>query len=191
MHHGLICTDEHCETLEVHASHAALKPARVHRRPKPMKCTVCVWKGPGSFERECPKCHSELVAVRAPWQYDDPRGLTGSVARAASKAAPKTFAMVCRDVWDDYGPCTERTVHRHLAKLVDRGCILKIDIGEAFDVYLRPGSRLASDIDTLREFDYYGGHNTLNSDLSVWGAPRGPKIKRTWRRNTPPVSLAR
>lgn len=178
MRHGSICQDEHCTIIEVHAIHA-VPAVRPHHRPKPMKCTLCPWKGPASLERNaCPRCKSAITGTRAPWEYDDPMGLTGAVARATSKSYPMTFAMICRDVRDDYGECTERTIHRHLARLVDRGCILKVDIAQAFAVYLRPGSKLANDIETLREFDYFGGHNTLESHPWKRSNPRGTQSLR-------------
>jgi len=86
------------------------------------------------------------------WQLDDPTALTGAVARATSKAYPTHFAAIVRDVRDDYGTVTERTVYRHIKKLVARGHIAKVDIGFAFAAYIRPGSRMFKTADAIRDY---------------------------------------
>lgn len=167
-----ICRDDNCTILEVHARHfvePVSAPPRPHHRPKKIKCARCTWRGQASFDRTaCPKCDGELIAVRErqPWEADDQVGLTRAVAQATSKAYPVTFSMIARDVWDDYGACDERTIHRHLAKLVDRGCLLKFNINLPFAVYIRPGTRL--DLETIREYDY----QHVETKVSPWRARR-------------------
>jgi len=123
---GSICRDEHCDRMGVHPWHpmGANREVKPHHRPgkKPV------------------------------WQLDDPTALTGAVARATSKAYPTHFAAIVRDVRDDYGTVTERTVYRHIKKLVARGHIAKVDIGFAFAAYIRPGSRMFKTADAIRDY---------------------------------------
>jgi hypothetical protein len=73
------------------------------------------------------------------------------VARATSKYHPRVFSEIYRDVIDDYGPVTLRTVHRYVARLVERGQLLKLDVEFDSFVYLRPKSKLASNFEAIRE----------------------------------------
>ena len=126
---GSICRDDNCDRLDVHPPHLVLNKGRKivpHHRPNGLQ--------------------------RPLWQRDDPRGLTGAVARATSKSYPMLFSHIVRDVRDDYGPCTERTVYRHLRKLVQRGHVIKLDLQLAFAAYIRPRSRLLADPEGLRDY---------------------------------------
>lgn len=119
-----VCRNEHCTRVEVHAPHRVAKVAA----PPPSRST------------------------RPPWTRDDPRALTGAVARATSKAYPVHFAEIAREVRDDYGTCADRTVYRYLAKLVARGHVVKLDVGLTCAAYLRPKSKLIAAPDAVREY---------------------------------------
>lgn len=123
----LICRDEDCRRLGVHPKHSVLTPGRsieIHHRPKP--------------------------GAKPLWERDDPKGLTGAVARASKY--PTHAAWVLRDVRDDYGHVHERTVYRHIARLVARGHLCKLDLSLGYAVYVRPKSRWLKDLQALREF---------------------------------------
>ena len=123
-----ICRDDNCDRLDVHPKHEinVRTNPRVHHRPS--------------------------IAVTPLWERDDPKAMMGAVARACSKAYPMHPAAIVREVRDDYGRCSERTVYRYLAKLVHRGQLVKLDVGLAFSAYLRPKSRLLGDLDSVREY---------------------------------------
>ena len=110
----LICRDDDCMISSIHARHPVLKKRQpqVHHRPS--------------------------TSQKPLWQRDDPKALTGAVARATSKAYPVTVTAILRDVVDDYGPCHERTVYRHIKKLVERGQLIKLDLGLQIHAYIRP-----------------------------------------------------
>jgi hypothetical protein len=124
---GLVCRDEDCTIVGVHRKHLVR-----HRELKPH--------------------HRAATGARPLWKKDDPTALTGAVARATSRAFPTHFAAIHRDVQDDYGPCSERSVYRHLAKLVERGHLLKLDLGLPCAAYIRPKSRLLRDVPAIREY---------------------------------------
>lgn len=152
-----ICRDDRCTIIEIHAPHlvgATFEP-KPHHRPRKIRCTACSWRGTASFERMgCPKCNQPITAVKEvqPWEVHDELALVRSIANATSKAYPVTFSMIYRDVTNDYGKVDERTVHRHLSKLVDRGCLRKHQIDMPFAVYVRPGTRL-TEVE-IREYEY-------------------------------------
>lgn len=117
-----VCRAEHCPRLDVHEAHYLPAP-----RPERKRTTV-----------------------RPPWQIEDPSGLAGAVARATSRSYPVVFSDIAREVRDDYGHCTDRTVYRALRKLVLRGHLLKIDVGLDRAAYVRPKTRLTPD--AVREY---------------------------------------
>lgn len=51
---------------------------------------------------------------------------------------PCGFAQIASGVADDYGKVTDRTVWRGIAKLVERGQLIKLDIGLSIAAYIRP-----------------------------------------------------
>lgn len=57
-----------------------------------------------------------------------------------------------RDVRDDYGTVTDRTVYRHVRKLVQEAKLIKLDLGLAFAAYIRPRARLLADPEALRDY---------------------------------------
>lgn len=152
-----ICRDERCTIVEIHTKHLVQGPRepRPHHRAAKIRCTACPWRGVASFERMgCPKCGQPIAPVKEvqPWESHDERALVRSIACATSKAYPVTFSMIYRDVVNDYGKVDERTVHRHLARLVDRRCLIKHDVRLPFAVYVRPGTRLT--YDEICEYEY-------------------------------------
>lgn len=123
-----ICRDEFCEVVEVHPAHPVKKP-RKERAPAPGR---------------------EL------WKRSSPKALDHAIAKATSKYRPTHFSEILREVENDYGRAEtphalERAVYRHLKKLVERGQILKLDLGLSFAAYIRPKSRLLNDLGLMRE----------------------------------------
>lgn len=123
-----ICVDDACKRIDIHRKHLVMRhePPRAHHRPDPNKKPL--------------------------WQRNDPNGLTGAVARATSKSQPKVISEIIRDVRDDYGEVTERSVYRHVKKLVERGHLIKLDLGLTFAAYIRPKSRLLKNPEALKDF---------------------------------------
>lgn len=122
-----VCRDENCHRRDLHRPHLVetRPPPTLHHRPNPNKKPL--------------------------WQRNDPKGLTGAVARAVDKT-PKRFIEIVRDVRDDYGNVTERSVYRHVKKLVERGHLIKLDLGLTFAAYIRPKARLLKDPEAMRDF---------------------------------------
>lgn len=124
-----ICRDDACEIVGVHAKHKTLHDHHeivVHHRPSTSKKQL--------------------------WQRDDPEGLAEAVERATSLNYPKPISAIMRDVADDYGPVSERSVHRYVSRLVRAGRLVKLNLGMAFAAYIQPGSRLLRDRESLREY---------------------------------------
>jgi hypothetical protein len=90
-------------------------------------------------------------SIDEPWKRPAPEALDYSITQAASLTYPKPFEVLMRDVEYDYGACNMRTVQRRLRSLVERGHILRIDLGRRLYAYLRPGSNMVDDVDMLRE----------------------------------------
>lgn len=136
---GDICRAEGCERVDLHAKHAV--PAIKTDRP------------PARYR------------ARPVWTQADPRALARSICKATSKRVPTHFSAIASYVRNDYGQVTDRTVYRGLAKLVDRGCVLKLDVGFSFAVYLRPKSPLEHDHELIR--DYILGIVEMNATTST------------------------
>jgi hypothetical protein len=77
--------------------------------------------------------------------------LDHAIAKATSQIYPRHLDAIVRHVHADYGPCTSRAIQRRLVRLVERGHILRIDLGKQLYAYLRPGSKLVNEIDLMRE----------------------------------------
>jgi hypothetical protein len=112
-----LCRDDRCERTEVHLAHAI-----THALPAPKTLTK---------------------SVKEPWRRRDPRALDHCIAKAVSQTYPRHIAAIVEEVRQDYGACNLRTVQRHLQRLVQRGHLLRIDIGRSLYAYLRPGSSMA------------------------------------------------
>jgi len=146
-----ICRDENCLIVGAHRPHlvAERPPPTPHHRPK--------------------KRRPDELSNNAPWRQADPRGLRGAVARAIGKT-PKVFSEIVRDVRDDYGNVTERTVHRHLKALAEKKQMIKLDLGFTFAVYIRPKSRMLKNIEAIRE--YIEGEISLDNGSACTGTVR-------------------
>jgi hypothetical protein len=106
-----ICRDEDCEIVGVHPKHRrARRQPQAHHRPKP----------------------------DAPWKRSDRHALLTSIMKSTSGRVPKWFQEIAPDVRDDYGNVTDRTIWRGIKTLVERGHLLKLDLGLAFAAYMRP-----------------------------------------------------
>lgn len=124
-----ICREEDCKIKCVHRKHSMRirrlrKPIEVHHRPKGKKPL---------------------------WQQDAPAILTEIVLEAVGDR-PMIMQWIQRDVRDDYGTVTDRTVYRHVRKLVQEARLIKLDLGLAFAAYIRPRARMLSDTEALRDY---------------------------------------
>lgn len=77
--------------------------------------------------------------------------LYDSIAKATSRVHPKPLSVIMRDIEYDYGSCCERTVQRRLKRMVSLGRVLQVDLGRRLFAYLHPESKLANDIELVRE----------------------------------------
>ena len=94
--------------------------------------------------------------AKPPWQQPDPSGLINSIMKATSVTRPKWFQEIAQDVRDDFGNITDRSIWRGLKKVVERGHLIKLDIGLAFHAYIRPSKKRPSGrpetTDDMREY---------------------------------------
>jgi len=135
------CRDERCDRLDLHPAHA-----------------ISLQEGQDFSEKlkEEARAQLESKSKRPPWRRPCPKALDHSIAKAVSKTYPKHLDAILREVEDDYGlestpSALYRNVQRHLAKLVERGQILRVDLGRRLYAYLRPGSPLVHDVEMMRE----------------------------------------
>jgi hypothetical protein len=106
-----------------------------------------------AHEIEGPLDDTEPVSASAkePWERSAPIALDDSITKAVSLTYPRHINAIVQLVEDDYGSCNLRTVQRRLRALVQRGHLLRIDLGRQLYAYLKPGSALVNDIDLMRE----------------------------------------
>lgn len=123
-----VCRNEECEIEEVHTISLCRKDRRGGVLQPPLK-----------------------ISKRPAWLKDDPEGLQESVRRAVPKTLPTNFSAIVDKVTNDYGNVTERTVYRHVRRLVERGELLKLNLRLGFAAYARPTSKLVSDFAGMRE----------------------------------------
>jgi hypothetical protein len=121
------CRDERCDRNDLHFAHEISTDLLDDDDGLPSKSTRPAWQRPAS------------------------KALDHSIAKATSKTYPKHLDAILRDVQDDYGSCEYRTVQRHLARLVERGHIIRVDLGRRLYAYLRPGSSLVRDVELMRD----------------------------------------
>lgn len=136
-----LCRDDRCQIVGLHRPHLIriIKP-EPHHRPS--------------------------TSPQLPWKRQDPRGLVGAVMRATSKAYPVAFSSIMREVFDDYGSVTRRTIYRHVKALVERGRLVRYELG-GLAAYVRPRSRLFSDREAVRE--YMLANTDIAADAIPWG----------------------
>lgn len=126
---SMICRDECCDRDDIHYAHEDIV---AKREPKPR-------------------------SSRKPWLLPAPEALDEAIVRAVSDVCPKPFVRLANDVVNDFGSLGEnsksgeRRLHRRIKSLVDQGRILRIEIGNTLFAYLKPTSRIANDLDFLRE----------------------------------------
>jgi hypothetical protein len=126
-----ICRDEDCDVVGVHPAH-------------PVVARKIVAKG-------------DFAVGPGVWRKHSVPAITNAVARAVSPVKPRNIVAITNIVHNDYGDCNVRTIYRHLGKLVERGHVLRVDLGERLYAYLRPNTRYAHDIAYLREQLEIGG----------------------------------
>lgn len=138
-----VCRNEHCDRVELHPAH---------------------WLR-GTSEAPEPSSSSAKV----PWIRSAPEALDESITRAVSLTYPRVFTTIAQMVEEDYGSCNLRTVHRRLKRLVQRGHLLRIDLGKQLYAYLKPGSSLVNDVDLMREqcFDIFASSASSSSPYAT------------------------
>lgn len=125
---SLICRDDHCDCEDIHFVHEVTPK----KEPKPR-------------------------SSRKPWLLPAPEALDEAIVRAVSDVRPKPFTMLANDVVNDFGSLGdnsksgERRLHRRIKALVEQGRILRIEIGNTLFAYLKPTSRIAGDLEYIRE----------------------------------------
>lgn len=137
---GEICRDEACEIDHLHAP-AECERVRQLRRVDLLFNEI----------REIKRVKPEPAVKRVPWHKDDPEGVREAVLRAIPKNLPTHFGAVADAVRNDYGEIAERTVYRHIKRLVRAGELVKQDLRLGFAAYVRPYSKLLSDLPTMRD----------------------------------------
>lgn len=146
-----VCRDEWCPIVELHMANDdrhgdrekrdEIKP-RPHHRPR----------------AKAPLAPKPLHPNYVPWKQADTQGLLNSVMKATNGRVPVWFQEIRDEVRDDYGDVADRTVWRAIKKLVERGALIKLDIGLAFAAYIRPigkKGRKAGRLDDINEMREY------------------------------------
>lgn len=123
-----ICRDDDCVIEELHTTKQCRHLARVREPAKPIR-----------------------ASSRPAWKIDDPAGLSEAVMRAVPPGLPTHFSAIADGVRNDYGSVHERTIYRHIRKVVERGELLKVDLRLGFAAYIRPKAKLLSDLSTMRD----------------------------------------
>lgn len=78
---------------------------------------------------------------KRPWQLTDREGLIEAVLRAVSDQ-PTTISWIARDVRDDYGQVTDRSIYRYVRRLVAQERLVKVEVGLHLVVYTKPKARV-------------------------------------------------
>lgn len=123
----LLCRDDRCERTEVHLCHKLNGRLSNGKRVRSRR-----WSA-------------------EPWRLNCSDALKACVLAAVSAVEPRNFATVLSFVENDYGSCCPRSVHRHLAQLRFERSIVRLDFRGNIHAYLKAGSRLISDPDTVAE----------------------------------------
>lgn len=137
---GEICRDEHCELDGLHAPEEC-EQARRTSRIELLYEELSEIKG--AKPAPTPKRPASLK--------DDPEGIREAVLRAIPKNLPTHFGAVADAVRNDYGEVAERTVYRHIKRLVKAGELVKQDLRLGFAAYVRPYSKMLRDLPTMRD----------------------------------------
>ena len=126
-----VCRDETCHIAYVHPSHVF--PIGQSKRPKRpwFLCTE-----PGAHLRPDPKGLHLII-----------KGMFGATDW------PLAFVDVLQAVLNDYGSASKRTIHRHIARLVEEKYVLALDLelDFAYLAYIRHDSRYLHDRENLRD----------------------------------------
>lgn len=124
-----ICRDDDCDIDEVHLAHKRLRRRSiiVHRRPKR---------------------HQPLARTALP---QEPDALSDSILKAVGDY-PMMMHWIQRDVRDDYGSVSDRSVYRYVRRLVEQARMIKLDVGLAFAIYIKPRARLLADPSAIRDY---------------------------------------
>jgi hypothetical protein len=108
----------------------------LHHRPKE-RAPLSIERGLRAIERGEMPTMKELLAERV---------------LAAVGKRPTFMAWIQRDVRDDYGHVSERSIYRYVGRLIADRRIVKLDLGLTFAVYIDPTSPMLSDRSALREY---------------------------------------
>jgi len=123
-----ICKDEWCTIEGIHAPHLVRQGKE--KRPR---------------------------SQQKPWLLTSPGALDDSIERAVCRLSVSSFNAIVNEVENDFGslgPTEEsgfRRVHRRLTALIRMGRVLRVDVGGRLFAYLRPQSRIADDLEFLRD----------------------------------------
>jgi hypothetical protein len=123
-----ICIDECCEIEGVHAPHKVKQ--KKEKKPRSNK---------------------------PPWLLTAKDALDESIVRAVCKLDVGSFHTILNEVENDFGslgPTHDsgvRRLYRRLSAVVRTGKVRRVDVGGRLFAYVKPQSRLAGDIEFLRE----------------------------------------
>lgn len=104
---------------------------------------------------------SLIAHYAAMFELYDTKGLSAlddAIVSSVTRYEPKRFADVLDDVENNYGKISpkretsKRMLHRHLRSLAERGHVLCVDVGESLRAYLKPGSPIAGDVRSIRDY---------------------------------------
>jgi hypothetical protein len=99
----------------------------------------------------------ESKSLRDPWLVPSVEALDESIVRACSDCVPRVLVQLAPLVENDYGSLapTEdssfRRLQRRLKKLCEAGSLLQVDLGKRLYAYVSPRSRMARDVDAVRD----------------------------------------
>lgn len=118
----ILCRDERCEIEEIHPAHEVVEDAKEAAKVRgwvsdPLEKENFSSRG---FYVNAADGNGRAVVRRtvAPWQRSSTTALDDAILATLSPHRAKIFTEIYRDVIDDYGNVTERTVYRRLAALV-------------------------------------------------------------------------
>lgn len=114
-----------------------------------------------------------VKAEKDPWTD----ALDESILRVASDHVPRILMQIVPLVENDYGTIapTEdsamRKLQRHIAKLCERGALLRVEVTKRLWAYILPNARIATDVDAMREviLDNYDTLWAIRGAGAGWG----------------------
>lgn len=153
-----ICRNEFCTIEELHSPHDWLRI-----------CGSCRFSWVD--DEHCPKCNrkkSRRIRLhgrkecqprsnRPPWVLPAPVALDEAILRSVSDVVPRNFSTIINLIENDFGSLGDnrmsgmRRVHRRIRILTNVGSILRIEVWQRMFAYLKPTSRIARDVEFIRD----------------------------------------